>query len=662
MIPSSPLRFVWWAALAIGCAGCSVGGNEARPDADGDGIADALEIAHGLDPSDPADAALDGDGDGLSNADEINVHGTDIADADSDDDALSDGDEARHSTDPHVADTDGDTLQDGAEVATFGTDPTAADTDGDGLNDGVETAGFKLYDKTTVVTTDPLSVDTDSDGIQDAIEKAVQDTFAGYASPGAAATFLEGALHPNNEATKPALGGLQFTDPTLTAAALELDPDGDGKPTIEEVFHATNPNDASSEFTYVYEQSAAGDLKPRFQAMTAANFVLVPGGWDVDGDGATEPAFFMARYEAKSTGVANASTANLPQLLAGPIVYNRTAMRFADRLCDNTDGGDGTDADTTDATGACRGNKYALAGTGLATPGTVDQVAFAPAGTPYVGLTWFEARLALRASPVDAAATSGGPFAIELPTEKQALQVVRLAINNAENWIGGVVGTGLLYQGHSDNAPANALAVANAADGYDQTGNSSVSGAGQRRTLVLANGKVARDFTVPLTHRVEIWDFSGNVAEWTLGVLAANHSTSSPTGRAGGDRFADGLSELENYSGGNLSGPTGDIASMPAWWKPILNAGTILGAAAGVGVYHDGFSGSDLNADGKSDGGLTNTNYGYGTAGYPEGFVCTLRGGHYASGSQAGIATADLQNGPGRVTSQIGFRAAAATQ
>ncbi|TNE71285.1 MAG: hypothetical protein EP339_14995, partial [Gammaproteobacteria bacterium] len=46
-------------------------------DTDGDGITDAAEIAAGLDPFDPSDAALDADGDGVSNLDEY-LAGRDI--------------------------------------------------------------------------------------------------------------------------------------------------------------------------------------------------------------------------------------------------------------------------------------------------------------------------------------------------------------------------------------------------------------------------------------------------------------------------------------------------------------------------------------------------------------------------------------------------------
>jgi YVTN family beta-propeller protein len=60
--------------------------------------------------------------------------------ADSDNDGLSDGDEADLETDPKNQDTDGDDLADGEEVSTVGTNPLNADTDRDGVSDGEEVA------------------------------------------------------------------------------------------------------------------------------------------------------------------------------------------------------------------------------------------------------------------------------------------------------------------------------------------------------------------------------------------------------------------------------------------------------------------------------------------------------------------------------------------
>jgi hypothetical protein len=89
----------------------------------------------------------DPDGDGLSTEDEI-VIGSDPNDADTDDDGLSDYEEASgaFNSDPTAADTDGDGLDDGAEAG-LGTDAGAADTDGDGVDDGTEV---------NVGNTDPL--------------------------------------------------------------------------------------------------------------------------------------------------------------------------------------------------------------------------------------------------------------------------------------------------------------------------------------------------------------------------------------------------------------------------------------------------------------------------------------------------------------------------
>ncbi len=93
-------------------------------DADGDGLPDWWERAHGLDPGDPDDRDGDADGDGLTNADEYRLR-----------------------TLPDDADTDQDGIDDGPEVLIFRTDPTATDTDGDGVGDTFEISfGFDPLD------------------------------------------------------------------------------------------------------------------------------------------------------------------------------------------------------------------------------------------------------------------------------------------------------------------------------------------------------------------------------------------------------------------------------------------------------------------------------------------------------------------------------------
>lgn len=109
--------------------------NPVFADADKDGMDDAWETAHGLNPA-LNDRNADPDADTLTNITEFFL-GTRPNSADSDADGLSDPDERSFGTNPASADTDGDGLPDGWERSN-GFDPLsaadgAADPDGDGL-------------------------------------------------------------------------------------------------------------------------------------------------------------------------------------------------------------------------------------------------------------------------------------------------------------------------------------------------------------------------------------------------------------------------------------------------------------------------------------------------------------------------------------------------
>ncbi len=104
-------------------------------DADKDGMDDAWEITHGLNPA-LNDRNGDPDGDGLTNIVEF-LFGSKPNLADSDGDGLTDAQERALGTNPNAADTDGDGLPDGWEVS-HGLNPRSAadvnlDLDADGL-------------------------------------------------------------------------------------------------------------------------------------------------------------------------------------------------------------------------------------------------------------------------------------------------------------------------------------------------------------------------------------------------------------------------------------------------------------------------------------------------------------------------------------------------
>lgn len=114
-------------------------------DSDNDGIPDVLELLLGTDIN-----QADTDGDGLTDYEEVSYTGTDplnyasvtegLSDAmaDSDGDGLSNAEELKLGTNPLLQDTDEDGLSDYEEVSLTGTNPLLADTDADGLPDGDE--------------------------------------------------------------------------------------------------------------------------------------------------------------------------------------------------------------------------------------------------------------------------------------------------------------------------------------------------------------------------------------------------------------------------------------------------------------------------------------------------------------------------------------------
>ncbi len=187
------------------------------PDSDGDGLPDAWEIQHGLNPnSDDSDGDFirdnneDNDGDGLSNQTEFR-EGTNPFSYDTDGDGLDDALEVRGGvTSPVRADSDGDGIPDAnedydgdglsnAEELRLGTGLFNSDTDGDGLSDGEEIRrGY-----------DPRNPDTDGDGASDGLE-ANEDASLGGVPPVGGPNAPAGET-PSNSTTATFPDGSQVT-------------------------------------------------------------------------------------------------------------------------------------------------------------------------------------------------------------------------------------------------------------------------------------------------------------------------------------------------------------------------------------------------------------------------------------------------------------------
>ncbi|MFZ2544498.1 MAG: hypothetical protein WAW80_00805, partial [Candidatus Saccharimonadales bacterium] len=183
------------------------------------------------------------------------------------------------------------------------------------------------------------------------------------------------------------------------------------------------------------------------------------------------------------------------------------------------------------------------------------------------------------------------------------------------NWTGGTVGSGQLYRGHSDNNPANALdASTTDSNGYYGTGNSAAdpvgSGKEQRRTLTLSNGEV-------------IWDFAGNVWEWTdAWILGRDQPTVEASDDSAGTYFNYRQWTAINKRIGAMS------YAMPT------NRGWNTSQGLGQIYSRDDTATSNSNT----------TQYGF------------LRGGPWNDGTNAGVFALALSVGPAGTSAGIGFR------
>lgn len=217
-----------------------------------------------------------------------------------------------------------------------------------------------------------------------------------------------------------------------------------------------------------------------------------------------------------------------------------------------------------------------------------------PGGQPITNVSHNQAR------SISRAACDG----CHLITEAEWLTIAHDVAGVASNWSGGSVGSGFIYSGHNDNDPAGPLEASDDSSGYHGTkGVVSVHNS-QRRTLTLSNGQV-------------IWDFAGNVAEWTSGYM----STGKP-----------GLPGL-GWRDWSAVSDTGSISPSP--WPSLVTpeASSWTAASHRIGGL-------------RSDSGNTDLS----------GFV---RGGHWNSDSYAGVFALSLGYKATDDYGEVGFRVAA---
>lgn len=188
-----------------------------------------------------------------------------------------------------------------------------------------------------------------------------------------------------------------------------------------------------------------------------------------------------------------------------------------------------------------------------------------------------------------------------LITENEYLTIAQNVLNVPSNWSTSTVGSGYIYSGHNDNAPANALAAdPSDANGYSGETN---TGGNQRRTLRLSNGEV-------------IWDLAGNVWEWTSGT--------STTGQPG-------------VTGAGYNWREWTAVTNPGTISPNPNPATT--GISGASSWNSG-NGIGLIYSSADDTGL-------------RGFI---RGSDWGSGGNDGVLALAFPYAPSHLDMYVGFR------
>ena len=243
--------------------------------------------------------------------------------------------------------------------------------------------------------------------------------------------------------------------------------------------------------------------------------------------------------------------------------------------------------------------------------------------TPWVNLPWQQAR----------AECSKLGSSYHLITDDEWLTIANNVVQQPSNWFGGVVGTNFIWSGHNDNGPTNTLAAdASDANGYSGTGDSASSCDGVYSNFVIGDdvitGRacVGQKRTLTLSTGDVIWDFSGNVYEWTDKIIPIE------------ERYHGGVSSWMTY---NNDGGLIKAKNVPYFMVPPNS----WDADNSMGRYFDG-----ANVDGAYCDTLGCT------AGYNSKSTAFLRSGNWGNGPYAGVFTLHLSTGPSLLGEGYGFR------
>ncbi len=326
------------------------------------------------------------------------------------------------------------------------------------------------------------------------------------------------------------------------------------------------------------------------KVMKDNGFVYIPGGFDVDGDGRDEGGFWLSIYEAKEDTRINNSI-NLRNLGS---VQELLIEHF--KVFDPQDEYQRFNKDLTNESKFSTNLIRDIEGI------DAKKVIFTKDGNISKGISPLEAVISLENSQIQDGEE------IYLPSEKQWMQLVKLVVNNPKNWTENKVGKGKLYQG----------------DKY---------GISSKRYFVIENNILGDDEFVPKNYKVEVYDLSGSVAEWTSGMIEIE------------DRFLSGAEAEKEYN---------DVNNAPSWLKPMLQDGTTLNSIQGAGKYHDGFSKAGAN----DTLAISENN----TTGNVSKYAVVARGGSNSIDDEmlVGIGASKLSYGAGYKGPTVGFRASSA--